>query len=222
MTGSAHPGRGGFRAALVVALLLLGLVGVPGSAAAAAPAAPTPVAPAADATGVPLPVDLQVRADDPDGGQLQVRFFGRPAAGTPPPAPGADFTFAVIPDTQGYWSPERQPMARTQMEWLRDNRAGLNLAFASHLGDIVNTPTSTAEWEAASQTLGILDTGGVPNSVIPGNHDYSDITTGAAVQYQQYFPVTRYAQASGTRRPPPTAATSDRTSSGRTRRTGRT
>ena len=39
MTGSAPPGRGGFRAALVVALVLLGLVGVPGSAAAAAPAA---------------------------------------------------------------------------------------------------------------------------------------------------------------------------------------
>ena len=36
----------------------------------------------------------------------------------------------------------------------------------------------------------------MPNSVIPGNHDYSDITTGAATQYQQYFPVSRYAQAS--------------------------
>jgi len=145
---------------------------------------------------VPSPVELRVRADDPDGGPLQVRFFGRVATGAPPPTPGPDFTFAVIPDTQNYWTPNSQPIARAQMEWLRDNRTTLNLAFAGQLGDIVNTPTSTAEWAAASQTYAILDAGGVPYSVIPGNHDYSDITTGAATQYQQYFPVSRYAQAS--------------------------
>ena len=195
MTSSAQY-RSRRSALLVAALIGLGLAATPGTALAAAPAAPALVAPTADATGVSSPVELRVRADDPDGGPLQVRFFGRPATAAPPPTPGPDFTFAVIPDTQGYWSAERQPMARAQVEWLRDNRTPLNLAFASHLGDLVNTPTSTAEWAAASQTMSILDTGGVPNSVIPGNHDYSDITTGAATQYRQYFPVSRYAQAS--------------------------
>jgi PKD repeat protein len=123
-----------------------------------------------------------------------------PAAGAAQPAAAAvepgDFTIALLPDTQNYVSTSaNRAIMGAQTQWLVDNRAALNLAFVSHLGDIVGVSTNTTQWDFASQYLRTLDDAGVPNSVLPGNHDM-DVPTGDAPLYRQHLPVSRYANAS--------------------------
>src|SRR5687768_4979159 len=78
-------------------------------------------------------------------------------------APG-DFTLAVVPDTQNYVSTSaNRAIMGAQTRWLVDNRAALNLAFVSHLGDIVGISTSATQWQYASQYMRTLDDAGVPN-----------------------------------------------------------
>ncbi|MGY4643376.1 PKD domain-containing protein [Cellulomonas sp. URHB0016] len=120
--------------------------------------------------------------------------------GTPlAPAAAADpapFTFLVIPDTQNYVSSAaNDPVMAAQTQWVVDHRTDLNLAFVAGLGDIVGVESSTLQWQRASDHLAVLDAAGVPNSVVPGNHDM-DLTTGQALGYQQFFPPSRYAAAS--------------------------
>ena len=101
----------------------------------------------------------------------------------------------LMPDTQNYVSTSANTdIMRQQAQWIADNRDPLNIAFVAHLGDIVGLETTTVQWERASQYLGILDAANVPSAVLPGNHDMN-LTTGSAALYQQYFPVSRYANA---------------------------
>ena len=102
----------------------------------------------------------------------------------------------MIPDTQNYGSVALRPIMAQQTQWLADNRAALNIAFVAHLGDLVGTATSTTQWGCISQAMATLDNAGVPNSVLPGNHDYEDLATGSAPLYRQNFPVSRYREAS--------------------------
>lgn len=167
-----------------------------GAWAAGPPAAPTLVAPANGATGVAAGSTLRVGVDDPDGDQLDVRFHGRRTDGVGGPNPAGDFTFAVLPDTQNYVSAgANRPIMGAQTQWLVDNRGPLNLKFVSHVGDIVGITTIPIQWSSASQYMATLDNAGVPNSVLPGNHDM-DVPTGDAPEYRQWFPVSRYANAS--------------------------
>ncbi|MDM7832105.1 PKD domain-containing protein [Cellulomonas edaphi] len=123
-----------------------------------------------------------------------------PAVADDPPAP---FTFVVVPDTQGYTkSVTNHPIMGQQMQWILDTRAQLGTAFVSSLGDIVEFESNTTNWQRASDYWGMLDTAGVPTSVVPGNHDM-DMSNGALIRYGQYFPVSRYAGAAWT---PPTAS----------------
>ncbi|GIG19442.1 hypothetical protein Cch01nite_01660 [Cellulomonas chitinilytica] len=126
--------------------------------------------------------------------------FAALVVGTPPAPAAADdpapFTFLVVPDTQNYVSTTaNDPVMAAQTQWIVDHRADLNLAFVAGLGDIVGVETSTLQWQRASDHLAVLDAAGVPNTVVPGNHDM-DLTTGAAPLYQQFFPPSRYAGAS--------------------------
>src|SRR6185312_16532332 len=89
---------GAWRAAVVSSVVALALLSAP-AAHAAAPAAPTLAAPAAAATGVSTTASLQAGVSDPDGGNVEVVFHGRPVGAA---AAAGDFTFAVIPDTQNY------------------------------------------------------------------------------------------------------------------------
>ena len=107
-----------------------------------------------------------------------------------------DFTLAVLPDTQNYVSTSaNRAIMGAQTQWLVDNRAALNLAFVSHLGDIVGVSTSATQWQYASQYMRTLDDAGVPSSVLPGNHDMV-VDTGEAPEYRQWFPVGRYTNGS--------------------------
>jgi PKD repeat protein len=110
--------------------------------------------------------------------------------------PGDPFTFLVLPDTQNYVSSSTNaPIMGQQTSWVVDNREALGLAFVSQVGDLVGVESSTVQWERSSQYMATLDTAAVPNTVLPGNHDMV-IGTGEVSRYNQYFPVSRYANAS--------------------------
>jgi PKD repeat protein len=161
-----------------------------------APAAPTLLTPADGATQVPSGGQLQVRASDPDDAALDVTFYGRRTAAVGAPNPAADFTFMVLPDTQNYTSAAaNRPIMGRQTQWIVDSRARLNTAFVAQVGDLVGVETNATQWQAASGAMATLDAAGVPNAVLPGNHDLN-LATGAGTLYQQYFPVSRYAGAS--------------------------
>ncbi|WP_374311562.1 metallophosphoesterase, partial [Microbacterium sp.] len=164
-------------------------------ATGAPPANPVLVAPANGGTTAPGS-SLSVRASDPDDASLQVTFHAAARGTVEPGAGGSPFTFLVIPDTQNYvLTQTNTPLLQSQLQWIVDNRSSLNLAFAAGLGDIVDNRISDAQWGRVTTSMAILDNAGIPHSVIPGNHDF-DLTTGDFSKYNQYFPVSRYRDAS--------------------------
>lgn len=69
------------------------------------------------------------------------------------------------------------------------------MSFVAQLGDLVESFPSDPQWQRANQYMATLDFAGVPNSVLPGNHDVN-IVTWEAPLFDAYFPPSRYAQAS--------------------------
>jgi len=136
---------------------------------------------------------------------LLVLFLGIAAWFGPGAVYGNDrFTIAVIPDTQFYvdsgntltTSPAyTQPSAndsakyfQAETRWLADHKEALNLAFVTHVGDVVQngdgtsngtTPLQsifpvTAEWDRALAAMRILADADIPFGMTPGNHDYDN------------------------------------------------
>ena len=150
-------------------------------------AAPVVVSPAdgavVDAESVALTVNV-----DPGS---SVEFFGRRVGDTVPVAPGPDFTLVAIPDTQNYtWSGFGATIA-AQAQWIVNNHAALNVAFVSQLGDLIEDYPNAGQWMTVSNGLKVLDDAGVPNAVVPGNHDFNT-TNGVFTEYDTWFPVSRY------------------------------
>ncbi|GCE78085.1 PKD domain-containing protein [Cellulomonas biazotea] len=114
------------------------------------------------------------------------------------PATAADpepFTFVVLPDTQNYVSTSaNQATMGVQTAWIADQQDDLDIAFVAQVGDLVGVDTADVQWQRASQHMAVLDAAGVPNTVLPGNHDMN-LTTGEAPLYRQYFPPSRYSGA---------------------------
>ncbi len=106
--------------------------------------------------------------------------------------PGSDFfTIAVISDTQNYVDfthpqPFNESFFISQTNYLADNMHELNLAFVTHVGDVVQHGDGTngtsgddsygagAEWVSAMRAMDILDSTGVPFGMSIGNHDYDN------------------------------------------------
>ncbi|WP_431836129.1 metallophosphoesterase [Cellulomonas sp. Y8] len=93
--------------------------------------------------------------------------------------PGSRFTLAVLPDTQFYsrYSADQflprygtDPF-REQTRFLVEHADELNIPFVTHLGDVVDRVGQTAEWQAADTAMRTLEEGGLPYSILPGNHD---------------------------------------------------
>lgn len=93
---------------------------------------------------------------------------------------------------------------RAQMQWIADNAEQRNIAYTGHTGDIIENwmlpgihseDQAREEFEFASQMQGILDDAGVPNGILPGNHDNWWGTEGNHL-FNEYFPAERYEQAS--------------------------
>ncbi len=165
----------------------------------------TPTAPANDASGIGSSTTLSVNVSDPENAATTVTFYGRKLA---PATPGPDFTLVTVPDTQYYAENvggQRIDSYYAQMQWVVDNRDALNVAFVTHMGDIVehgDNGGNPKEWwlaDAAMKKIELQPTTlrahGIPWGGAPGNHDQSPAgdVTGSTIFYNQYFGVSRFA-----------------------------
>lgn len=146
---------------------------------------------------------LNVTVSDPEGTNLTVVFYGRAAASQ---MPGPDFTLMTLPDTQFYSSSLNgglPAMFTTQTDWIIANRTNLNLAFVTHLGDIVQNGDNggnNVEWRVATNALyrfenplTTLLSNGIPYGVTLGNHDFgSGGGSGSTTFFNQYFGVNHF------------------------------
>ena len=112
-----------------------------------------------------------------------------------------DFTIIVLPDTQEY-AANAPEIATAQGEWVADNADRLNVAFVSHVGDIVNLGGVEAEWIAMRPTFDALDLSGVTWSIAVGNHDYrrfwiDGIQTRDLEVFDQFMPLGVAPQTAG-------------------------
>lgn len=158
------------------------------------PLAPLPSNPPPGSVGVDNPTNLSVLVDDLDGDNLTVSFYGRQVL---PAAPS--FYVIAIPDTQYYTvNAGGGAIFNSQTQWVVDNRAALNIAYVTHLGDITETgdnDTDLSEWTVADAAFDILEapvdpfTEGVPYGLTPGNHDL----TGGSTNFEATFGVSRFA-----------------------------
>ncbi len=80
------------------------------------------------------------------------------------------FKIAAIPDTQRM-TQYYPSYFKNEMKWIRDNVSSENIAFLTHLGDVVDDDTST-QWSNADAAMDYIDQAGIPYSICIGNHDY--------------------------------------------------
>ncbi|WP_353650900.1 PKD domain-containing protein [Nakamurella sp. A5-74] len=183
-------------AALLAAITTAATVLLGGPVAAAPPLTPVLVGPTDGGTTSSTAPTLSVTATDPDGGAVPVRFEGRKlGATTPAPGTGDPFTLVALPDTQNYTYGDRQATIPQQTEWIASTRTALKTAFVVQLGDLVSDWFNPQQWQYISDGLRVLDNAGIPNSVVPGNHDFDNVAQDVG-PYDTWFPVSRYANAS--------------------------
>ncbi|KYK25976.1 hypothetical protein AYK26_01710 [Euryarchaeota archaeon SM23-78] len=149
-----------------------------------------PNSPAYNATGVSTSPVLDVSVTDLDGDSMNVTFY---RATTPPQE---DFTIIALPDTQNLvrYDYNYAHIFTNQTKWIVANKDALNIAFVTHLGDIVENWNVTLEWDRANQSMSILDRV-VPYGVLPGNHDeefWYYVYPHNAYYYNQYFNYQRF------------------------------
>ena len=140
------------------------------------PDTPILVQPSDEAIDVAIPPTLEVSVSDPESDLMDVSFYGRPVGG----GSGEEFVFIAIPDTQNLAQYYPSTMY-DQFDWI----AGQDIVFATSLGDIVNTASSSTQWSSADAAYDLLDAAGTPYSVGPGNHDLGSL-------YSTYFGSARF------------------------------
>jgi len=131
-----------------------------------------------------------------------------PVDDPPPEEPGDDpdptvpepwlddaFTVVVLPDTQNMLGVKtaNNDMVATMTAWIVDNVAERDIAFVTHVGDIVDRGHDPLEWQRAHEQLGAL-AGSVPYGIALGDHDYEveeDMGSSTAY-YRHYFGPQRY------------------------------
>jgi hypothetical protein len=108
---------------------------------------------------------------------------------------GPDFTVIALPDTQ-YYSESYPNILTSQMQWIVNNAASLNIKMVLGLGDIVNNSNDATEWTNADSAYKLLDAAHIPYFAAIGNHDYDNYSpagrTSATTQYNNYFGPARY------------------------------
>jgi hypothetical protein len=103
-----------------------------------------------------------------------------------------------LTDTQ-YYSEAYPEVYAAQVAWIAANAGDRRIAFAAHTGDLVQNwidpdqseDRARFEFERASRFQAVLDDAGIPNSVLPGNHDSKRGVTYDL--FNEYFPPSRYA-----------------------------
>lgn len=184
---------------LLAVALTATLLTATGPVEAAPPSAPTNESPADGTVDVAAAPSLCVDVSDPDGGFVEVTFRGRRVT-------GESFTIVALPDTQ-FYSRDNPAIFDSQTQWIVDNREAWNIAFVTHLGDIVQNGNNVTQWNNANGAMSLLDdpvgTGlpdGIPFGVAPGNHDQAPLGAprsggnegGTTGQYNARFGVDRF------------------------------
>ncbi|HWH96742.1 MAG TPA: lamin tail domain-containing protein, partial [Pseudolysinimonas sp.] len=114
--------------------------------------------------------------------------------------PGAyDFAVSHITDTQ-YLSESYPEVYAQLVSWVAENADARKIEFATHTGDLVqnwvdpdqNEERARREFATASAIQAILDDAGMPNSVLPGNHDNKRGATNE--MFNEFFGPERYAE----------------------------
>ncbi|MGD9503462.1 MAG: 5'-nucleotidase C-terminal domain-containing protein [Syntrophobacteraceae bacterium] len=81
------------------------------------------------------------------------------------------FTIAALPDTQFYAEDELIEFNK-QIDWVLANAASENIVFVTHLGDVVDNGSDSAQWAFAMNALTpLLQQEELPFSIVRGNHD---------------------------------------------------
>jgi hypothetical protein len=108
-----------------------------------------------------------------------------------PQAAFGNFRIIVLPDTQNE-SQYAPNMFTAQTQWIVDNKS--DIAFVAHVGDVVNSCTSSTQYNNADAAMDLLDSNSVPYGVSPGNHDQANSgTCGASSLFPTYFGTSRFA-----------------------------
>jgi len=112
---------------------------------------------------------------------------------------GADFTVAILPDTQYYTSAQyggTNLMFTSQADWIVANRSLENIAYVIHLGDCTDHGDAVqAEWLNVTSAMYRLEPPNVsthiPYGLAVGNHDQSpnqgNPLTSTTTYYNQFF-----------------------------------
>src|SRR5438477_6822868 len=105
-----------------------------------------------------------------------------------------DFSVIVLPDPQNY-SQYYPQIFKQQTQWIVDHRAQYNIQFVIGVGDMVNNPGSTTEWQNANAAIAILDNAKLPYAMAIGNHDYDGVIPSArgTNAFNHWFGTARYA-----------------------------
>jgi len=105
------------------------------------------------------------------------------------------YSIAVIGDTQ--YSVEKYPDTVAPMyQWIVDNKVKNNTVYTIGLGDITNRDTYY-EWENAKTALKVLENGGIPYSLVRGNHDLKNYSAASNNKYYDHGGVTVGASTKG-------------------------
>jgi len=131
---------------------------------------------------------------------LAVLALAAPLAAELAPAPDGTFSVVVIPDTQWYRGAgtKAEPDSKDDVTnavfeaytaWIAGNLDRQNVAFVTHVGDIVDRNVE-AQWAVARRCMDKLH-GKVPYGIAPGNHDMA--RDGNSSLYQSTFPASRFA-----------------------------
>ncbi|MET4157768.1 lamin tail domain-containing protein [Agromyces sp. PvR057] len=158
------------------------------------------------ADGSTVTLSGRVRAGETSGGRVEllVQSAPRRADAARHGADGAfedpdDYDLAIshITDTQ-YLSEAYPEVYADVVGWIAANADSRKIAFATHTGDLVQNwvdpgqreDRARREFAVASTMQAVLDDAGVPNSVLPGNHDNK---RGASNDlFNEYFGPSRY------------------------------
>lgn len=107
-----------------------------------------------------------------------------------PSAGYGNFRIIVLPDTQNE-SQFASAMFTAQTQWIVDNKG--SITFVAHVGDVVNTCTSSTQYNNANAAMDLLDVDNVPYGVSPGNHDQANSgVCGSTSLYPTYFGTPRF------------------------------
>lgn len=104
-------------------------------------------------------------------------------------------TFLWMTDTQYYSRliTQHRGFYEKMAEYTADLYKNNKIAYAVHTGDVVNIPNFRAQYRYADYCQGIIDSAGVPNGILAGNHDVGhDPLTVDYSMFQEYFGKHRY------------------------------